>query len=172
VAGCDADLPDLDHGGDAVDAQHSLAELPNTPPVSPDYFEVPATPMQLPATNLLRFFTPQEALTVEALTARIFPGDTSDPGAREAGVMTYIDNLLATNHGFPDPVFLQPPYLSSTAATRPRPTAPASRRFGSPPRRSSATATNRRSRRGTSTGPASMPSIATRTPSTGNPSPT
>lgn len=36
-----------------------------------------------------------EASALDALVARIVPGDASDPGAREAGVVTYIDRALA-----------------------------------------------------------------------------
>lgn len=43
----------------------------------------------------LTFFFLDEADTVDALTARIIPGDADDPGAREAGVLTYIDRALA-----------------------------------------------------------------------------
>ncbi|MEA2401680.1 MAG: gluconate 2-dehydrogenase gamma chain [Thermoleophilaceae bacterium] len=43
----------------------------------------------------LLFLNRGEAATVEALACRIMPGDESDPGAREAGVLTYIDRGLA-----------------------------------------------------------------------------
>lgn len=56
------------------------------------------------------FFRPHEAQTVEALSARILPGNPDDPGAREAGVVNYIDCLLAANGGFAEPVYLQPPF--------------------------------------------------------------
>jgi gluconate 2-dehydrogenase gamma chain len=36
-----------------------------------------------------------EANALDALVARIVPGDAADPGAREAGVVTYIDRALA-----------------------------------------------------------------------------
>ena len=36
-----------------------------------------------------------EARALDALVARIVPGDEGDPGAREAGVVTYIDRALA-----------------------------------------------------------------------------
>ena len=41
------------------------------------------------------FFFYQEVIALDALVARIVPGDASDPGAREAGVVTYIDRALA-----------------------------------------------------------------------------
>ena len=40
-----------------------------------------------------RFFTPEEARTVEAICAQLIPTD-QDPGAREAGVVDYIDIQL------------------------------------------------------------------------------
>lgn len=43
----------------------------------------------------LRFFTEQEALIVAAAAARIMPSDEAGPGAREAGVVIYIDRQLA-----------------------------------------------------------------------------
>jgi len=42
----------------------------------------------------LRFFTEEEALIVAAAAARIFPTDDSGPGAKEAGVVIYIDRQL------------------------------------------------------------------------------
>lgn len=49
-----------------------------------------------PADGLgLMFFSFEEAGLLEALVARIVPGDEADPGAREAGVLTYIDRALA-----------------------------------------------------------------------------
>jgi gluconate 2-dehydrogenase gamma chain len=44
---------------------------------------------------LLRFFSQAEALIVAAAASRIFPSDDSGPGAREAGVVIYIDRQLA-----------------------------------------------------------------------------
>jgi len=43
----------------------------------------------------LEFFTPQEAVEIESVTARIIPSDGT-PGAREAGVVYFIDRGLAT----------------------------------------------------------------------------
>jgi gluconate 2-dehydrogenase gamma chain len=43
----------------------------------------------------LTFFFLDEADTIEALSARIIPGDVEDPGAHEAGVVYYIDRALS-----------------------------------------------------------------------------
>ena len=47
----------------------------------------------------LRFFTHDEAMIVAAASSRIFPSDDSGPGAREAGVVVYIDRQLAGPYG-------------------------------------------------------------------------
>jgi gluconate 2-dehydrogenase gamma chain len=47
----------------------------------------------------LRFFTEREALIVAAAASRIFPSDDSGPGAREAGVVIFIDRQLAGPYG-------------------------------------------------------------------------
>lgn len=47
----------------------------------------------------LRFFTQDEAMIVAAASSRIFPSDDSGPGAREAGVVIYIDRQLAGPYG-------------------------------------------------------------------------
>ena len=47
----------------------------------------------------LRFFTEEEALIVAAAASRIFPSDDAGPGAKEAGVVIYIDRQLAGPYG-------------------------------------------------------------------------
>jgi Gluconate 2-dehydrogenase subunit 3 len=42
-----------------------------------------------------QFFTPKEAAEIDAITARIIPSDET-PGAREAGVVYFIDRALTT----------------------------------------------------------------------------
>jgi gluconate 2-dehydrogenase gamma chain len=48
------------------------------------------------STTSFRYFTDEEARTVEAITAVLIPADT-DPGAKEAGVVDYIDIQLSTH---------------------------------------------------------------------------
>jgi gluconate 2-dehydrogenase gamma chain len=45
--------------------------------------------------NGLRFFNDVEALTVEAISERIWPSSADSPGARDAGALYYIDGALA-----------------------------------------------------------------------------
>jgi gluconate 2-dehydrogenase gamma chain len=51
-----------------------------------------SSPSPLPVPT---FLNDHEARTVDALAARIIPGDERDPGAREAGAVVYIDRALA-----------------------------------------------------------------------------
>jgi gluconate 2-dehydrogenase gamma chain len=50
-------------------------------------------------TGDLVFFNEAEARDVEALAARIVPGGPDDPGAREAGVLVYIDRAVEGAYG-------------------------------------------------------------------------
>jgi gluconate 2-dehydrogenase gamma chain len=57
------------------------------------------------------FFTIHEAATIDALTARLIPGDADDPGAHEAGVVFYIDRTLSgTNLGYDLKTYTQGPF--------------------------------------------------------------
>lgn len=48
-----------------------------------------------PTGPAIQFFNATESAVVEGLTARILPGTPDDPGAREAGVVYYIDRTLS-----------------------------------------------------------------------------
>ena len=61
------------------------------------------------------FFNIHEAETVDAIVARILPGSADDPGAREAGVVFYIDQALGgSNFGFTQKTYQQGPFLVVT----------------------------------------------------------
>lgn len=45
--------------------------------------------------DALTYFSDDQARTVEALTGRLIPGSSDDPGAIEAGVVYYIDRTIA-----------------------------------------------------------------------------
>ena len=47
------------------------------------------------ATPKLTFFTPEQAVEIDAITSRIIPTDAT-PGAHEAGVVYFIDQALTT----------------------------------------------------------------------------
>jgi gluconate 2-dehydrogenase gamma chain len=61
----------------------------------------------------LRFFTADEAKTVAAACARIFPTDASGPGANEAGVVIYIDRQLAGPYGRDKYRYTKGPWIES-----------------------------------------------------------
>ena len=63
----------------------------------------------------LRFFTAAEALVVAAAASRIFPSDDSGVGAREAGVVIYIDRQLAGPYGRDRYRYTQGPFEESAA---------------------------------------------------------
>jgi gluconate 2-dehydrogenase gamma chain len=72
----------------------------------------PPEPLSPPAVT---FFNDYEAELVAALTARILPGTADDPGAREAGVVYYIDRVLAgPNGGYTLKTYQQGPFLHPT----------------------------------------------------------
>jgi gluconate 2-dehydrogenase gamma chain len=58
----------------------------------------------------LRFFTESEGMIVAAAASRIFPSDESGPGAREAGVVVYIDGQLAGAWGRDRRRYTHPPF--------------------------------------------------------------
>ena len=75
-------------------------------------------PLRLQAQNgevrvPLRFFTAAEARVVEAACSRIFPSDESGPGAKEAGVVIFIDRQLAGPYGRDKYRYTKPPFVES-----------------------------------------------------------
>src|SRR5579872_2885902 len=63
----------------------------------------------------LRFFTEEEALIVAAAAARIFPSDDAGPGAKEPGVVIYIDRQLAGPYGHDRYRYAQGPFDEKAA---------------------------------------------------------
>jgi len=92
AGGCEPAAPERPLRGPAA------RDLPRSIPIAPT------------GHGTFAFFTPREAAAVEALTARILPGDAADPGAREAGVVYYVDRVLAVGDGFAEPTYRQPPF--------------------------------------------------------------
>lgn len=86
-----------------------VAAQDSTPAASP----VPGTASNAP--SAVEHFNPVESVMVEALTARILPGTPEDPGAREAGVVFYIDRALAgTNEGYSKKTYTAGPFVNVT----------------------------------------------------------
>jgi gluconate 2-dehydrogenase gamma chain len=63
----------------------------------------------------LRFFTAAEARVISAACERIFPSDASGPGAKEAGVVIYIDRQLAGPYGADKYRYTKGPFVDSVA---------------------------------------------------------
>ena len=61
----------------------------------------------------LRFFTADEARVVTAACTRIFPSDSSGPGATEAGVVIFIDRQLAGPYGRDKYRYTKGPFVES-----------------------------------------------------------
>lgn len=73
-----------------------------TPPVAGPDVKIP-----------LKFFTAQEAAVVSAMTERIFPTDANGAGAREAGVVIFIDRQLAGPYGHDKYRYTKGPWVES-----------------------------------------------------------
>lgn len=64
------------------------------------------------------FFQPEEAAAVDAIVARLIPADDLGPGAKEAGVTTFIDGQLAGPHGGHDWLYMQGPFPADPLPTQ------------------------------------------------------
>jgi gluconate 2-dehydrogenase gamma chain len=61
----------------------------------------------------LQFFTASEARSIAAACERIFPSDQNGPGAKEAGVIIYIDRQLAGPYGLDRYRYTKGPFVES-----------------------------------------------------------
>src|ERR1700748_3417151 len=64
------------------------------------------------------FFTAGEAAVVDAIVARLIPTDELGPGAKDAGVTTFIDRQLTGPYGGHDWLYMQGPFSSSPLPTQ------------------------------------------------------
>jgi gluconate 2-dehydrogenase gamma chain len=87
---------------------------PSAPTVAPQDVDAPQRtprgPEAFPDSEGYRFFTEEEARTVDAVVGRLIPGDASDPGAVEAGVTAYIDGKLADDSPYAQPTYTSGPF--------------------------------------------------------------
>ena len=60
------------------------------------------------------FFNSEEARTADAVLARLIPADDNGPGAREAGVVVFLDRQLAGAWGHGDHFYRKGPILPGT----------------------------------------------------------
>jgi gluconate 2-dehydrogenase gamma chain len=105
-AGCEAPAP-------------STPAPPPQAPVMLHYPNVPDAPSRPPDGSFLRFFTSEEARAVDALTARIMPSEPDGTGAREAGVIVYIDSVLSQEDGWLQPIYRMPPFAETYEGDEP-----------------------------------------------------
>ena len=78
--------------GSGVSAVWLSAHWPARPRRRPRMRTKPRNPPRL---RKFEFFSPEQAKEIDAITARIIPTDDT-PGAREAGVVYFIDRALTT----------------------------------------------------------------------------
>lgn len=64
------------------------------------------------------FFTPSEAAMVDAIVDRLIPTDDLGPGAKDAGVTTFIDRQLTGPYGGHDWLYMQGPFSSKPLPTQ------------------------------------------------------
>lgn len=122
LASCEAEVePTLGHHPATPHLPHPAPpHVPRLPDrVRGQYPAVPDTPTALPQPGVLNFFSLHEARTVEAFTARLLPGDENDPGAREAGVVFYIDGLLSYPNSFAEGTYREPPFAETYEGDQP-----------------------------------------------------
>jgi gluconate 2-dehydrogenase gamma chain len=102
-------------------SQASALQESEATPTGAEYPDVPLAPETPPDADTFQALTQEEAAVVEALTARLLPGTPDDPGAREAGVVTYIDNMLAYEGGLVEKLYLKGPWAESYEGEQPSP---------------------------------------------------
>lgn len=101
-------------GAAAVAGQPASAQQPVEAPVSP--VGLPANtvaPAAVPASaeqDVLFFFNDQEARFIEAAVERLIPADAEWGGAKQAGVLYYIDKQLASAYGAGAHMYLKGPW--------------------------------------------------------------
>jgi len=67
-----------------------------------------------PVSTAWLFFNLDEARTADAAVARLIPADDNGPGAREAGVVVFLDRQLAGAWGHGNHFYRNGPFLSGT----------------------------------------------------------
>jgi gluconate 2-dehydrogenase gamma chain len=83
--------------------------LVSTLPRDPMWLNAQEATIRVP----LSFFTADEAHVISAASERIFPSDESGPGAKEAGVVIYIDRQLAGPYGRDEYRYTKGPFVES-----------------------------------------------------------
>ena len=74
-----------------------------TPAATPDAHEMAGMTAAAPTNEGFTYFVPYQAAIVSAAAARLIPSDELGPGAKEAGVVFFIDRQLASYEVLPRP---------------------------------------------------------------------
>jgi gluconate 2-dehydrogenase gamma chain len=61
-----------------------------------------------------QYFTPEEAVAVEAIVDRLIPPDAETPGGKDAGCAVFIDRQLAGPYGRSQGLYMRPPFQDGT----------------------------------------------------------
>jgi gluconate 2-dehydrogenase gamma chain len=96
----------------ALPATNALA-APAAADVPPTKMPPQVAPTGESSARAYTFFTPDEALFVEAAIDRLVPADDLGPGAREADVAIFIDRQLAGTYGTGGKWYMQGPWGDS-----------------------------------------------------------
>jgi gluconate 2-dehydrogenase gamma chain len=67
-----------------------------------------------------RYFTTQEAATVEAVVDRLIPPDPETPGGKDCGCAVFIDRQLAGPYGRNEAFYMMGPFLEGTKQQGPQ----------------------------------------------------
>ena len=74
------------------------------------------------------YFTPEEAVAIEALVDRLIPSDDLSPGGKDTGIVVYIDAQLSGDFGKDTGLYMQPPFADGLPGQGPQsPLTPAQR---------------------------------------------
>jgi gluconate 2-dehydrogenase gamma chain len=79
-----------------------------------------STPPHPAETGGWRYFTPEEAGTVEALVDRLIPPDPQTPGGKDAGCAVFIDRQLAGPYGQAEGLYDSGPFHDGTEQQGPQ----------------------------------------------------
>ena len=90
------------------------ALVPSAATVVPLRFVPAASAEPVSAPGQFAYFTPVEFTWVEAAVSRLIPNDELGPGAKEAGVATFIDRQLSGPYGRAETWYMQGPWKEGT----------------------------------------------------------
>lgn len=107
-----AGIENLAGGAHAQEATPANATPVNATPAGMEHMEVQGGSVD-PLVHGLVHFSPPDAAIIDAAAERLIPADNNGPGAREAGVVFFIDRQLAReSRGYTGPIYNHGPFAS------------------------------------------------------------